>query len=248
MRHVKLRYAVILSLIVGVLFMNYVMPMIPVMRSLGARMMIVASGSMKPFLNLGDIVVLTGTDPENIKEGDVITFNVAQRPQQQYNYPPTVTHRVVEIVKLGSEIYFQTKGDTTEKDPFTVPARDVIGVYAWKIPYAGLPFAFLRSTYGLMLLTSYIIMDTTFTYGPTLWEKRQEKEKAMTMMLQDVTGIKQSLENLSISIMRNIVGSDAGILLKRKSHGKVEVVEKVRPEIVTVKRHLVEKGGSYHDY
>jgi len=85
------------------------MPLIPGLRSLGARVMVVASSSMIPFLNIGDIVALTGVNTEDVKVDDVIAFNVAPRFQQQYNYPPVVTHRVVEIVTVGSDVYFRRR-------------------------------------------------------------------------------------------------------------------------------------------
>ena len=236
MRRVKLRYVAVATVLGIMLFMNYVMPMIPGLRSFGARVMIVASGSMRPFLNLGDIVVLKGVDPEEIKVGDVIAFNVAQRFQREYNYPPVITHRVVEIIRVGSDLYFQTKGDATEKDPFTVPASDVIGLYAWKIPYAGLPFAFLRTIYGMALLASYLCLDLVFDYGPSWWRKRQEREKAMNMMLQETIGIRRALDSLSTSILKVTSPAPMSILLRRSTERGVEVIESSQPVKLTVKR------------
>ncbi len=199
--------------------------------------MMVASGSMSPFLNVGDIVILTGGSPLDIKVGDVVALNVAPRFQQQYNYPSVVTHRVVEVVKVGSDIYFQTKGDATEKDPFTVPASDVTGLYAWRIPYVGIPFLFMRTVYGMALLASYIAMDVTFDYGPAWWKKRQESGKAMATMLQETTGLKQSLETLSNSIARVTAPAQpsVSILMRRKPQGGVEVVEGSKPATHTVR-------------
>jgi len=237
-KRIKIRYVAVFSVLAVLLFMNYVMPLIPGLSSLGARFMVVASGSMRPFLNLGDIVVLTGVNPEDVKVDDVIAFNVAARFQQQYNYPPVVTHRVIEVVKVGSDLYFQTKGDATEKDPFTVPAGDIVGVYAWKIPYVGIPFLFMRTVYGMALLASYVAMDLAFDYGPVWLKKRQEKEKTMATMLQETAGIRQALTSLSSSIARFAVSAQpaAGILLRRKSHGMVEVVEGSQPMGLTAKR------------
>jgi len=235
MRRVKLRYVAVAAVLGVMLFMNYAMPLIPGLRSLGARVMVVASSSMIPFLNIGDIVALTGVNTEDVKVDDVIAFNVAPRFQQQYNYPPVVTHRVVEIVTVGSDVYFQTKGDATEKDPFTVPSGDVIGLYAWKVPYAGLPFAFLRTVYGMALLASYIAMDVAFDYGPDWWKRRQEKEKVMTTVLQETTGVRQALENLSSS-MTKVAAPGAGILLRRNGSGTVELIKDNQSSGQTVRR------------
>ena len=236
MRRIKLRYVAVATVLGVMLFMNYVMPMVPGLSSLGARVMVVASGSMKPFLNIGDIVVLKGVDPEEVNVGDVIAFKVAPRFQEQYNYPPVVTHRVVEVIRVGSDLYFQTKGDATEKDPFTVPASDVIGLYAWKIPYVGLPFAFLRTVYGMALLASYICLDLAFDYGPAWWRKRKEREKAMNTMLQETMRIRRAIDSLSNSTLKAATSARLGILLKRKPEGGIEVIESPQPLKLTIKR------------
>ena len=184
--------------------------------------MVVASSSMSPFLNFGDIVVLRGIDPEEIEVGDVIAFNVAPRFQQQYNYPPVIIHRVVEVIGEGSELCFQTKGDATERDPFTVQAGDVIGFYAWKIPYAGLLFLFMRSIYGISLLISYIALDLALTYGPEWWRKRREREEAVGKALRDAL---RSLPNYSNSNM-----------VFRRRGGAVKLMEASQPVKFTIKR------------
>ena len=222
MGHVKVQHVAVFLLLFTLLFVNYVMPAVPGLRSLGARVMVVASNSMSPFLNFGDVVVLTGVDPEEIGVGDVIAFNVAPRFQQQYNYPPVVTHRVIEVIREDSELCFQTKGDATAEDPFTVPARDVIGRYAWKIPHVGLPFLFMRSIYGISLLLSYIAMDLALTYGPQWWRKRREKEEAISKALQDAL---RSLPNYS----------NPNLVFKRK-HGAVKLMEASQPVKLTVRR------------
>jgi len=227
-RKIKIRYVAVLAVLAVLLFMNYGASLVP---GLGARFMIVASGSMSPFLNTGDIVVMAGVTPADIKVGDVIAFNVAPRFQQQYNYPQVVTHRVVEVVTVGSDLYFQTKGDATEKDPFTVPAADVIGAYSWKIPYVGIPLLFMRTVYGMGLIASYIIMDITLDHGPAWWKKRQKKEKLMFKMMKETKGIRKAVENLS-----NSTAPAHRILLKRKESGKVEVAETNKPAGLTVRR------------
>lgn len=236
MRRVKLRYVALGAVLGVMLFMNYVVPMIPGLRGLGTRVMVVASGSMRPFLNVGDIVVFRGVEPEEVEVGDVIAFVVAPRFQRQYNYPPVIAHRVVEVIRVGSDLYFQTKGDATENDPFTVPARDVIGIYDWKIPYAGLPLAFLQSRYGMALLASYAIIDLALTYVPVWWRKRKEREKVATAILQEISGIRESLASLAVSTRGATSG--VGILLKRKPGGVVEVAEASKPNGLTVKRRL----------
>ncbi len=66
--------------------------------------MAVVSSSMEPAFYKGDLVVVKGIEPEKIAIRDVIVY------YNPFRGVPVV-HRVVEIKKLNSELYFYTKGD-----------------------------------------------------------------------------------------------------------------------------------------
>ncbi len=235
-RKIRLRYVALASILVTLIIMNYAATVFPYLRSLGGRIMVVVSGSMSPFLNVGDIVVLRSASPEDIKVGDLIAFNVASRLQQQYNYPPIVTHRVVNIIQMGSELYFQTKGDATNADPFTVPATDVLGVYAWKMPFLGLPLMFLQTAYSIALLASYMVLDLALDYGPTWWKKRQQNEKVFATLLSETRGIKETVTRLSDSVAETT--GPRTIILRRNNQGRAELVGSLGR--LTVKRTRME--------
>lgn len=57
--------------------------------------------------NKGDLMILFGAKPENIRQGDVIVYR-AQRPDLK---PDPIIHRVILKWSNNSEYYFQTKGD-----------------------------------------------------------------------------------------------------------------------------------------
>ncbi|MCX8168791.1 MAG: signal peptidase I [Candidatus Methanomethylicia archaeon] len=97
--------------------------------------LVVASGSMEPTLNIGDIIVIRGVRTEDLKVGDIIVFNP---PKPYYNGIPWV-HRIISIQSIGGEKYFRTKGDANlYPDPFTLTKENIIGIVIWKIPYLGL--------------------------------------------------------------------------------------------------------------
>ncbi|MCR6623002.1 MAG: signal peptidase I [archaeon YNP-LCB-024-027] len=97
--------------------------------------LVVASGSMEPTLNVGDVIIIRGVNPEDLKVGDIIVFNP---PQPYYNGVPWV-HRIISIQKIGNEIYFRTRGDANAyPDPFTLTKSNIVGVMIGKIPYLGL--------------------------------------------------------------------------------------------------------------
>jgi signal peptidase len=86
---------------------------------LGFQPTIIASGSMKPTLDVGDIAITVQTRPETIKTGDIIQY---WREGEQ----APVIHRVIEVYKSGGTTYFITKGDANNApdDPIT-PTRTV---------------------------------------------------------------------------------------------------------------------------
>jgi signal peptidase len=111
----------------------------------GWRVDAVFSGSMEPEIKVGSVVVTRPVESETIKLGDIITFD---SPTAEI---PT-THRVV-FVEEGSELCFQTKGDANEEsDPFTVPARDVVGKVCFHVPYFGYLSQFVKTPLGFILL------------------------------------------------------------------------------------------------
>jgi len=87
----------------------------------------------------------------------------------------------------------------------------------------------------MALLASYIAMDVAFDYGPDWWKRRQEKEKVMTTVLQETTGVRQALENLSSS-MTKVAAPGAGILLRRNGSGTVELIKDNQSSGQTVRR------------
>ena len=104
--------------------------------------LVVLSGSMSPTINMGDLVIVTPTDSQDIKVNDIIAFKDTDK-----KFP--TTHRVIEITDQG----FKTKGDANEDpDSRIVKPNEVIGKVAFKIPYAGYFVHYARSKLGFLFL------------------------------------------------------------------------------------------------
>ncbi len=87
---------------------------------------------MRNGFNTGDIIVLRGSEPENIEIGDVIVFQASR------NYP--IIHRVVDKEDRDGEIFFTTKGDHNDgigPDDKNISQEQVIGKSFFRIPYLG---------------------------------------------------------------------------------------------------------------
>jgi len=94
-------------------------------------LVIVASGSMSPALEMGDIVIVKGVPATEIKIGDIIVF------REPYRNELTV-HRVVNIeTKEDGTISFTTKGDANPIHDSPVDSSLVRGRVVNRIPYLG---------------------------------------------------------------------------------------------------------------
>lgn len=80
----------------------------------------------------GDIMILYGTSPKDIKRGDILVF--------QHLRPEPIIHRVVNIAENNNEIVFQTKGDhNQDSSTFDMGIHEsmVVGRAVFRIPYLG---------------------------------------------------------------------------------------------------------------
>ena len=131
-----------------------------IVMSTESPVMVVPSTSMVPTLNVGDIVIVKGVDPNTITVGTVIIF---RSPGGSID----IIHRVVGIVKVGDTLYFQTKGDrNAAPDPWSpgVPEQNVKGVLVGKIPYVGYITLTLQGPLGIILIAMLIFLMIVFEY------------------------------------------------------------------------------------
>ena len=108
----------------------------------GYNLYLVRSESMKPSIEMGDLIItgpLDGPINGGVKPGTVVTYEYKK---------DLITHRVESID--GKTLV--TKGDAVEDpDPWTVVMSDVRGVYLFKIPYVGFATNFTQTKLGWFL-------------------------------------------------------------------------------------------------
>lgn len=153
-RTVSTIFLVILFLFVVVMFMMRIMGKTPSL--FGYRVYYVATGSMEPTLNIGDVVMIKKTPAKEIHKGDIITF----KSTDDALYGKPVTHRVVEEPEVKKGIYYyQTKGDAdgATLDP-VVAYNFVEGKYMFKIPLLGKIYSFFCKPYGLVTFVGIILL------------------------------------------------------------------------------------------
>ena len=64
----------------------------------GYRCFSVASGSMEPTLQIGDLIITKEKSKKDIKVGDIISFKDGDS---------TITHRVIKVISQNGEILYQ---------------------------------------------------------------------------------------------------------------------------------------------
>jgi len=91
---------------------------------------VVASESMKPSLNKGDLVVIDQKS-HNLDKNDIIAYRKGSK---------IIIHRINKIEKNGDDINYYTKGDNNKKnDDLIVKADMILGKVKLRLPYVGYP-------------------------------------------------------------------------------------------------------------
>lgn len=131
-------------------------------RAMGYEAYNVETGSMSPEIPAGSIIFVKNTAPEDIKEGDVITFTSGAS---------MVTHRVVENNKSDRE--FVTKGDANETQDITpVSYNAFIGKVEKHYPVIGRLLAVYSSMTGKIFVLAFTAGGVLlFILGSTLKKK-----------------------------------------------------------------------------
>ncbi|MCL2859959.1 MAG: signal peptidase I [Oscillospiraceae bacterium] len=96
----------------------------------------VATGSMIPNINIGDVVIIERIDPAKVKINDVVEYSTEIK---------SFVHRVVEIQRKSDGLYFITKGDNNlVNDPAPVFQNQIVGKVIFRIPLVGYPAVWLN--------------------------------------------------------------------------------------------------------
>ncbi len=100
----------------------------------------IASGSMSPTIEVGDIVVIDkwyAENPGGLRNGDILVFKMKDT---------LYTHRIINITEKNDNYYIRTKGDYKDnaEDSWVVVKTDIVGKVKFKIKFLGLPSVWLH--------------------------------------------------------------------------------------------------------
>lgn len=87
---------------------------------------------LKNGFNKGDIMILIGRKPMNIKIGDVVVFKGSLKDP--------IIHRVVRLYEEDGKYYLQTKGDnngSSRSDELKISTDSLLGKAVFRVPWLG---------------------------------------------------------------------------------------------------------------
>ena len=114
----------------------------------------VATPSMTPALEVGDVILVKECDPLKLKEGDIITYDGTEGDLKDKK----ITHRVVEEPrKIGDDYYLKTKGDSNDFADPEVNVSQVTGIYQQKLVFLTWVYDFFLTPWGLLIIIALII-------------------------------------------------------------------------------------------
>lgn len=135
------------------------------------RLFTVASGSMAPQYNVGDVLIAKETAPEDIKVGDSLTY----LGNSGTFTGKVVTHEVTKIEKTTSgEYIFHTKGKANLIEDPPVYEKQVYGVIVWNPKILSFIYKIVGTQYGLFI---FVVLPIFYIIGSEMLTAMLENEE-----------------------------------------------------------------------
>jgi signal peptidase I len=138
------------------------------------------SHPFEPTLHVGDLIIVQGVNPEEIKaasypDGDIIVFH------QPYADGELIVHRAVAKKEKDGKWYFQTKGDGNKgPDSSTpnIPEDNVVGKVVLRIPWVGHISLLMNNSFGILIIALLLIILIIAEFiVPALSSEKAEAEQ-----------------------------------------------------------------------
>ena len=128
----------------------------------GYRIQVIVSGSMRPNLQPGYLVVTRAEALTEYKKGDVVTFRDPFLPDN------LITHRIVQIETSKGLHVVETKGDANPvADTQKVPMGSIVGKQIFSIPLIGFLIFALKTQLGFLVFS--LLFFLFFIYREIVW-------------------------------------------------------------------------------
>ena len=141
---------IILNILIILFIINLILSFEENTHILGIYMFNIVSESMKPTLEINDVVVVKTCEATQLQKGDIITFQQDGR---------IISHRILDITKDKKIIKFRTKGDNNEiPDSDLIPEGQVYGKVLFSIKKIGKIISYIQNIRGLINIVFFVII------------------------------------------------------------------------------------------
>ena len=138
-------FAIIILVVTALIIQKYILKE-EVPNIFGYKILQVMSGSMSGEFETGDTILIKEIKEESdLKIGDVITYRIAKNT--------LVTHRIVNITKIGENLNYTLKGDANNvEDSEKILFSSIEGIYVKKLILIGKIISFMQKPYGMVII------------------------------------------------------------------------------------------------
>lgn len=137
----------------------------------GLKAFCIISGSMKPDININDIIIVKEVGQDEININDIISFKINQE---------TITHRIVNI-EYGTDgkVYYITKGDANNaEDGERITFDNIEGKYIFRIQKIGGIVTALQNKTTLMITMVMLVILYLIEQRSMMKKEKRSKERA----------------------------------------------------------------------
>lgn len=140
---------------------------------LGWRPYTVLTGSMRPVIQPGDVVMDQPVKIADAHVGDVVTFSDPSRDGV------LVTHRIRSITRGPVQTDVETRGDANNtSERWTIKTQDRVGRVVYVIPKVGHVANAIRNPAGIILLVVVPILAIGFGIVRKIWQEDDDAPPA----------------------------------------------------------------------
>ena len=136
----------------------------------GLHPMTVLTGSMRPTIQPGDMVVDEPISPSQIRVGDIVTFREPHGTR-------TITHRVRKIDISEGQARVTTRGDANDTvEKWQVPVTGNVGRVVYMVPKIGYPVTWSHTRNGRLALVSIPALVLALWAMLKIWRSNEQDE------------------------------------------------------------------------
>jgi len=114
--------------------------------STGFQAKSIATGSMRPAIPVGSLVIIHKVPLNQLQVGNIVTYTKSVNP------PVTITHRLFSKTTKNGIPYFVTKGDANAEPDPAIPGGAIIGRVILVAPGVGSVATFTKTPLGLVII------------------------------------------------------------------------------------------------